>query len=112
MKRIYRPIKCDTDMLARQYTADYLARQSKSSDEPIDTRTKKLIQKYSEDVIAPSTNTQSFIRQAGPGLLEYLMERLDVTKSMVPSIFDYFVKYDTQVVANKRIKSKPSKEDK
>ena len=106
MKRIYRPIKCDTDLLARQYTADYLSRQNKSEDEPIDNTTKQLIRRYSEDIIAPSRNTQSFIRQAGPGLLEYLMEYVDITRSMIPSIFNYFVNSNNKVVANKKLEDK------
>ena len=102
MKRIYRPVKCNTELLARQYTADYLSRQNKSESEPIDSTIKKLINKYSEDIIAPSGSVSAFIRQAGPGLLEYLMERADVTKKMIPSIFRYFVNNNHQVVAGRR----------
>ena len=61
MKRIYRPIKCNTELLARQYTADYLSRQDKSETQPIDNSVKQLIKKYSQDIIAPSGNVSSFI---------------------------------------------------
>lgn len=96
MKRI---IRSNTELQARQYTADYLSRKDKSSSERLDEQTKRLIRKYADDIIAPSRNSLLFIRQAGPGLLEFLMERMEVTKQMVPSIFNYFVNYDTQVVA-------------
>lgn len=99
MKRI---IRSSTELQARQYTADYLSRQDKRSYAPLDDTTKHLIRKYAEDIIAPSRNSLSFIRQAGPGLLEYLMERIDITRAMIPSIFNYFVKCDNKVVAGGR----------
>lgn len=96
MKRI---IRSNTELQARQYTADYLSRRDKSSTYRLSEGIKRLIRRYSEDIITPSGNSLLFIRQAGPGLLEFLMERFDVTKQMVPAILNYFAECDTQMIA-------------
>jgi len=100
MKRIFRNILAADDPKVKKAADDYAMKTRTVTDEELDSNTKKLINKYAQDLLIDKGKTaKEIVRENGPDLIEFLSRKEDIDYSDIPAIFNYFSKYNFAVVA-------------
>jgi len=101
MYRIARTILAASDERVQRAASDYAAKVRTVTDSDLDSRTKKLINKYAQELIVDKkTPVKQIIRENGPDLIEYLSSRDDVSYDDIPAILNYFASLQLKTVAS------------